>query len=1338
MTAFIRRQFSGAARNTTTTALLGVSGTSVDISATTGWPSVAGIPFYVVINPSSLTEEKCLATISGSTLTLTRAQDDTTASEHAIGSVIYPVFTANDADESNELVSKLTTKGDLLVTDGTNLIRLGVGADGYFLKASSSASVGIEWASIPTINNLNDIGDVSITTAEEGDFLVYKNSASAWINETIHFITVSDTAPTDEIREGDLWYNSLELELYTYFSNSWIQVTETQSGPQELYELIDVLIDDPEYGQTLVYNGTEWENSVIQSALTLENPRVISLSGDVSGSVAFDGSQDVSIATTIQLNGVALGADTTGSYVESLVAGTGVTLSNNSGESATPTIAIGQAVGTTSSVAFAHIATDSLNVTNNVIGGGNITLSPNVSSYEIGDTGPAGGKIFITPSTSGNTTGKYFEVAPISGQVIRTWATDTVPGVGLGNAATSVVGADGTDIGTGQQNTADIVAQTGNVEATSAAVYCDQYTYGGFSDWFLPSKDELNELYIQRNIVGGITASYYSTSSEYSYEAFWFQSFIDGNPNTPYKNNAYYIRPVRSFVAPAPAGIITGNLTGNVTGNVTGNSSTATTLQTARTISLTGDVSGSVSFDGSANASIAATIQPNSVALGTDTTGNYMSALTQGTGVTITHTPGEGSNATIAIGQAVGTSASVTFANLTVTGDLTVSGTTTAINTTELMVDDNLVVLNSNVTAAPTENAGIEVERGSSANVSLRWNETSDKWEITEDGSAYLEVATTADISTAALTSISDIPDVSTAYQLGGPGPAGGIIFITPDTVGNSTGKYFEVAPSASQVQRSWATGANQSLAVSGADETGFGFGSQNTTNIVAQSGNVSATSAAAYASGYEYGGFSDWFLPSLDELQELYAIEDLDPGAIPGLLGSNYWSSTEHSATQAKYENLGDGGQGFSAKSNALYVRPVRAFNSPAYGDFLKWSGSYWTNDPINLGTDTTGNSDNITEGTTNLYFTDGRARSALLADNAGTASGIRFIAPNTGTVELISQEATRFVRVTSNAAAGGGKTEIQGSAQILASSSISDPGHLTVAGSVTVGGGVVFEGATANDYETSLVATDPTADRTITLPDADGTVALAGSIALGTDTTGNYMSDLTQGTGVTITHTPGEGSNATIAIGQDVSTSASPTFVNLNLDGNIVFEGTTANEFETTLQVVDPTADRTVSIPDESGTLAIGQNVSTSASVTFANVTATGNVAISGRIDKTTIRESVADTSVSASVVTANYATGDIFYIGTAPASNFTVNLTNAPTDDGKAITVVLFVTQGATGYYPNVVQVAGSAQTIKWANGAAPTPTSSAGKIDIFSFTFVRRSAAWTVFGSSNLGY
>ena len=91
-------------------------------------------------------------------------------------------------------------------------------------------------------------------------------------------------------------------------------------------------------------------------------------------------------------------------------------------------------------------------------------------------------------------------------------------------------------------------------------------------------------------------------------------------------------------------------------------------------VTLTGDVTGTGTITDLGNVSFATTIAANSVALGTDTTGNYMSDLTQGTGVTITHTPGEGSNATIAIGQAVGTTSNVTFGNVTATG--TVSGST--------------------------------------------------------------------------------------------------------------------------------------------------------------------------------------------------------------------------------------------------------------------------------------------------------------------------------------------------------------------------------------------------------------------------------------------------------------------------------------------------------------------------------------------------------------------------------------------------------------------------------------------------------------------------------------
>ena len=73
----------------------------------------------------------------------------------------------------------------------------------------------------------------------------------------------------------------------------------------------------------------------------------------------------------------------------------------------------------------------------------------------------------------------------------------------------------------------------------------------------------------------------------------------------------------------------------------------ATKWTTARTITLSGDVSGSVSVDGSSNVTMTTIIQPNSVTLGTDTTGNYMVGITAGSGISISHTPGEGSTATI-------------------------------------------------------------------------------------------------------------------------------------------------------------------------------------------------------------------------------------------------------------------------------------------------------------------------------------------------------------------------------------------------------------------------------------------------------------------------------------------------------------------------------------------------------------------------------------------------------------------------------------------------------------------------------------------------------------------
>lgn len=117
---------------------------------------------------------------------------------------------------------------------------------------------------------------------------------------------------------------------------------------------------------------------------------------------------------------------------------------------------------------------------------------------------------------------------------------------------------------------------------------------------------------------------------------------------------------------------------------------------------------------------------------------------------------------TVAVGaQSVGTTDNVTFNNATVNGNLTVNGTTTSINTETITLDDNVIVLNNNATGAPSANAGIEIERGDSTNVSLRWNETNDKWELTTDGSTYADIATTADVAAISITSLNDVGDVT-------------------------------------------------------------------------------------------------------------------------------------------------------------------------------------------------------------------------------------------------------------------------------------------------------------------------------------------------------------------------------------------------------------------------------------------------------------------------------------------------------------------------------------------------------------------------------------------------
>ena len=503
---------------------------------------------------------------------------------------------------------------------------------------------------------------------------------------------------------------------------------------------------------------------------------------------------------------VNLSTDTVGSYVESLIAGTGVTISNNSGEGATPTISIGQAVGTSASVTFGQVETIS-----NLVVGGNLTVNGTTTTLNT-ETLSIEDNIVVLNS---NVTG-----APVLNAGIEVERGDSANVAIRWNESLDVW--EITTDGSGYSSIAkisDVVSATDaiTVESLSNTIITTP-THGQFLSYNSSSAVWVNDAidlgtdttgsYVQSLVAGtGVTLTNNSGESAtptvaigQSVAASATPTFagLNLNGNITFEGTtADEFETIIAVTDPTSDRVIVfPDLTGTVV--TTGDTGSITSLMIADNTIVDGDIntaaaiahsklanatagqvllgttttgvvtattiSGDITIDGGGVASISA----NSVALGTDTTGNYMSDLTQGTGVTITHTPGEGSNATIAIGQAVGTSASVTFGQVTTTGDfvvggnLTVSGTTTSVNTETLTIDDNIVVLNNNVTGTPTENAGIEIERGTSANVLVRWNETNDKWEATNDGTTYGNLVTTADVGTV---SSSMIADVSTNAQ---------------------------------------------------------------------------------------------------------------------------------------------------------------------------------------------------------------------------------------------------------------------------------------------------------------------------------------------------------------------------------------------------------------------------------------------------------------------------------------------------------------------------------------------------------------------------------------------
>ena len=601
---------------------------------------------------------------------------------------------------------------------------------------------------------------------------------------------------------------------------------------------------------------------------------------------------------------------------------------------------------------------------------------------QVGDIGAGGGIIFYVSSGTFTSTGstcntacKYLEAAPTSGTNAWTDASYAWSGNTTGQIGAAV---EGTAIGTGYANTLAIVGQSGGGNTAGRAGTISRAYRGpnNMSDWFLPSKDELNQMckwargqawtsdITLCNSTGAINTgagaagfyydNYWSSSERNGAAGALAQDFFSGSDNANYsKDSTRLVRPVRAF---SELTAISVAAIAGVTAPVAG----ATPVST--TTNGTG-YTGAVTWSGSPGTFASSTAYTATITLtptsGYTLTGVTANLFTVAGATSVTHSADAG--VVTAVFPATGFIVAITLASV---GTAHGSAFTTQPQITIRDSSNNTVTSSSAVVTATVSAGGTLVgttTATASSGVATFMNLGVDGTIGTTYTITYTGVGLT--IATATVTPTSNTCDGSTfTCQVGDTGPGGGKIFYVRSGTFTSTGstcntacKYLEAAPTSGTnawTDAVYAWSGNTTTAIGAtAQGTAIGTGYANTLAIVGQSGGGNTAGRAGTISR-AYGGpnnMSDWFLPSKDELNQmckwakgqawtsdatLCSTGAINIGAGAAGFTNDYYSSSSEGlgGSSALYAYRQDflyaGAAELGGKDSTRYlVRPVRAF---------------------------------------------------------------------------------------------------------------------------------------------------------------------------------------------------------------------------------------------------------------------------------------------------------------------------------------------------------------------------------------------------------------------------